>query len=1010
MSQAYLDKLKTGAIDTWHKHKILPSICGAQAALESGYGGSKLSLPPYNNQFGIKSSPDWTGRVVEMPTQEWNGSAMVTVYAKFRVYDSIDDSVRDHGAFFTSTEWRRNNYKNVVGEKNYKVAAQALRDAGYATDPNYPSKLISIIERYNLQEWDRIALNNLPTTDRVLSEKVVGGSITANARNYTNQVSITVIGDSLGVGTKPYLQEYGWNSANYNVYGSRQWTHPTPIYDGIVQLRDFIAKGTLNDVVIFIMGTNRGVRDSEIKTALDLIGPNRKLLLVDTASEVGHRESVAYAYRNASKTYPNVFYVNWSQRAIPNIASWYASDGANGTHIHMNGTGYRLHAEYIVQAVYEALTKSWVEVQEDSGIGEEKVELTISELDYSDGVYVSPRGENVVYNPELNDRFGFKTSKGRVMWIDSVLEVDGDNQQEMMAQAIEYMKKRATPAAQYTIKLKEWNHNLSIGDTGIFIDHEFNPPLYIEARILNITTSDTNENSNTITIGNVVELHPQDKEDIIQLQKDLAKVRDDLIARYKKDEPVNVEIFASNGSIIPKDGYVGPKERALNTANIKEFTDGFTIEVEKPRKTSNTFYFYGKVLNNQNPKPESERVIVDSEPVTDITRNPQGEPGPENDAELLTYEKLKVGSFTADFIGASGETVYSGTIPLYEDSVFNHPVTTKGDPIKKIIIHTDTPLAVTDVSLKEVGETTIEKTMSTKLTVKMTQGNDDITGIFTNFRWSRVSSNARLDEGWNDAHKFITGGNTLFIYPDDIFNNESIFICRVYDDEWKEVIGSASIVIQTSVEGKSAYELAVENGFVGTESEWIESLKGTDGKDGIPGPPGPDGKQTFIHTAWANSPLGDGFSTSDSTGKSYIGFYTDDKKEDPQDYSLYKWTKIEGKNGKSFITYIAYANSDDGTKDFSRTETNRDYMGQYVREAPNNLAINPGPITLTKSQGFVEFNTITNLEFGKDYIISFVPTFGGATPTPWEVAEGNGTNTHVGEWSANPTYIFEGVE
>ena len=118
----------------------------------------------------------------------------------------------------------------------------------------------------------------------------------------------------------------------------------------------------------------------------------------------------------------------------------------------------------------------------------------------------------------------------------------------------------------------------------------------------------------------------------------------------------------------------------------------------------------------------------------------------------------------------------------------------------------------------------------------------------------------------------------------------------------------------------------------------------------------------------------------------------------------------KGRDGKNYITYIAYANSDDGTKDFSRTETNRDYMGQYVREATKNLVLNPGPVKLTKPQGYVDIKPVVNLEYGKYYVLSFEPTFEGDGTTSWEIADGNEIHTHIGEWSANPTYIFEGVE
>lgn len=70
--------------------------------------------------------------------------------------------MQDHGKFFTSTEFRKDNYKAVIGETNYKKAVAAILEpvakAGYATDPKYASKVISIIEAWDLTDWDNEAI------------------------------------------------------------------------------------------------------------------------------------------------------------------------------------------------------------------------------------------------------------------------------------------------------------------------------------------------------------------------------------------------------------------------------------------------------------------------------------------------------------------------------------------------------------------------------------------------------------------------------------------------------------------------------------------------------------------------------------------------------------------------------------------------------------------------------------------------------------------------------------
>ena len=160
----FLSAIKQGAMDG-AKEGVLPSITAAQAILESGWGSSELAKAPNNNLFGIKDSEDWNGEIVTVPTQEYVNGDYIKINAAFRKYASWNDSVVDHAKFFTSTEWRKNNYRKVVNETDYRIAAQELKNAGYATDPNYPGKLIRLIEAYKLYEWDAMCNNSISTVE-----------------------------------------------------------------------------------------------------------------------------------------------------------------------------------------------------------------------------------------------------------------------------------------------------------------------------------------------------------------------------------------------------------------------------------------------------------------------------------------------------------------------------------------------------------------------------------------------------------------------------------------------------------------------------------------------------------------------------------------------------------------------------------------------------------------------------------------------------------------------------
>ena len=183
----FLSAIKQGAMDG-AKEGVLPSITAAQAILESGWGSSELAKAPNNNLFGIKDSEDWNGEIVTVPTQEYVNGDYIKINAAFRKYTSWNDSVVDHAKFFTSTEWRKNNYRKVVNETDYRIADQELKNAGYATDPSYAGKLISLIEAYKLYEWD--AVSN--TTNSVLENEGV------ESQNPKADLAITGLNNATG--------------------------------------------------------------------------------------------------------------------------------------------------------------------------------------------------------------------------------------------------------------------------------------------------------------------------------------------------------------------------------------------------------------------------------------------------------------------------------------------------------------------------------------------------------------------------------------------------------------------------------------------------------------------------------------------------------------------------------------------------------------------------------------------------------------------------------------------
>ncbi|WP_267201250.1 glycoside hydrolase family 73 protein [Limosilactobacillus kribbianus] len=134
------------------KYHIPASITIAQAGIESNWGRSKLAYK-YNNLFGIKANSKHN-RVRMYTTENINGkNKQVKQY--FQVYNSWAASIKAHTLLIVNgTADNHKRFRSVQKAKNYREAAYALQKNGYATDPDYASKLIYAIQKFNLDKYD----------------------------------------------------------------------------------------------------------------------------------------------------------------------------------------------------------------------------------------------------------------------------------------------------------------------------------------------------------------------------------------------------------------------------------------------------------------------------------------------------------------------------------------------------------------------------------------------------------------------------------------------------------------------------------------------------------------------------------------------------------------------------------------------------------------------------------------------------------------------------------------
>ena len=140
----YVERYGNTAIVEMEKYGIPASITLGQGLLESDAGMSKLATES-NNHFGIKCRRKCRGCTCRNYSDD-------DIYDMFRVFDSVWESYREHSTLLSTDRYK--HLKNL-GTKDYKNWAHGLKKAGYATDKNYATKLIKIIEELDLHQFDK---------------------------------------------------------------------------------------------------------------------------------------------------------------------------------------------------------------------------------------------------------------------------------------------------------------------------------------------------------------------------------------------------------------------------------------------------------------------------------------------------------------------------------------------------------------------------------------------------------------------------------------------------------------------------------------------------------------------------------------------------------------------------------------------------------------------------------------------------------------------------------------
>lgn len=155
-SLAHEDMLQSG---------ILASVTAAQACLESGYGTTVLATEA-QNYFGMKttlSNNDWksvwdgVSKYTKVTDEQDPDGTVHSVTADFRKYPDMLTSIQDHSCYLNGAKnGSVLRYAGLSGQRDYRTAAQIIKNGGYATDIAYVDKLCNLIERWKLTQFDKM--------------------------------------------------------------------------------------------------------------------------------------------------------------------------------------------------------------------------------------------------------------------------------------------------------------------------------------------------------------------------------------------------------------------------------------------------------------------------------------------------------------------------------------------------------------------------------------------------------------------------------------------------------------------------------------------------------------------------------------------------------------------------------------------------------------------------------------------------------------------------------------
>lgn len=582
--------------------------------------------------------------------------------------------------------------------------------------------------------------------------------------------------------------------------------------------------------------------------------------------------------------------------------------------------------------------------------------------------YQSPKGDGCIRAVQARDRFpSNNVGTDRYSTVD--WSYDTDNVNTLYGQALAELKKNCVPQVQYEV---EGYFDTDIGDTVTIVDEVYNPPLYLQARVTEQSRSFTDPAQNKTTFDNFKELQSQ-------IDSALMRAMQKLIAENK----VYTCSILSNNGVVFKNGEGSTTLTASVMDAGKDMTGNLTIQwtvdgekISTSKSiTVNAADISGKAVYRYEATDKAgiSRGYAEAT-VANVNDGEPGEAGsPGADAYTL-YLSTTSHVFNADYDGNLTQNISVSTVAVgYKGNEQITPV------IGTLPVVSGFAFSLSGSTITITGKKGKDMPDNGVINIPVTLDGIDCTLTFT---YAKVKDGYHGEDAklctvtGNQIMKYESGSTTpvpsaLILTAEYQNTNHGKWQYRNEYDIWADFVPAQTNVTITIDEasiawvGNTAVIRAIDSGQVAMDTITLAKLRdGSDGEKGDPGAPGTGITSVDVEYYLSTSPteqIGGSWQTTAPAwedGKYVwtrsIITYTDDtnittnpvcatgskgEKGDtgPRGLQGLQGEKGDqgiqgpkGADGKSSYTHIAYANSADGSTDFSVSDSNRTYIGMYV--------------------------------------------------------------------------------